>query len=527
METQRASALIRDNLPALYGYSFARLYDKEDAYDLTSEIVCEILTAAETLQKEAAFWGFVWKIAENTFRKFIRRKTFLDHIRDMPETDQNCILWDSPETTLLEQETEHEELYLLRREPALLVKTHREVTVAYYIRGKSCSEIAEEQKISVQMVKYYLFKTRKLLKEGIGMTRKLGEKSYNPGVFRMDFWGDNSTHYTPLFDRKLPGSILLAAYDAPMTMAELSTELGVSTVYLEDEIEILEAAGVIRESGDRYQTSIVIITDAYEKEFMRSTADVYDKIADKIFADTAERLADIRALNFSGSQCDDNRLLWTVLNIAMLCGWTEANRQSPLGKVPRLALGGNGWVFGYDNDYENHHFNGVSMHTEIQGKGAWFSAENYRVIERCQLYDHSNFIAKAEAMCDAVLGNPADEKNAALPDLIEGGFLSCQDGILAANFPVFAESAFNGLCELLRPISQAVADCMIEISDRAEKILMEHAPESVRTQCGDIAKIHHRLDVMAFLLESMVKRGMLTVPNEKVNLCIFGVKKNL
>jgi hypothetical protein len=39
------------------------------------------------------------------------------------------------------------------------------------------------------MVKYYLFKTRKILKEGIGMTREYGEKSYNPGTFRMGFLG--------------------------------------------------------------------------------------------------------------------------------------------------------------------------------------------------------------------------------------------------------------------------------------------------------------------------------------------------
>lgn len=66
---------------------------------------------------------------------------------------------------------------------------------------------------------------------------------------------------------------------------------------------------------------------------------------------------------------------------------------------------------------------------------------------------------------------------------------------------------------------------MVEVSDKAAVILAEHAPESVRAQCADIAKIHHRLDVMAFLMEKMVEKGNLIVPNERVNLCIFGVKK--
>lgn len=83
-----------------------------------------------------------------------------------------------------------------RRELSLLSQTHREVSVAYYIHHKTCSEIAKEQHISVDMVKYHLFKTRKLLKEGIGMTRNLGEKSYNPGVFRINFWATKTVTLT-------------------------------------------------------------------------------------------------------------------------------------------------------------------------------------------------------------------------------------------------------------------------------------------------------------------------------------------
>ena len=52
-----------------------------------------------------------------------------------------------------------------------------------YINGLSCSQTSQKLGISLEMVKYYLFKTRKLLKEGIGMEREYGEKSYNPAKF--------------------------------------------------------------------------------------------------------------------------------------------------------------------------------------------------------------------------------------------------------------------------------------------------------------------------------------------------------
>ena len=97
------------------------------------------------------------------------------------------------------------------------------------------------------------------------MTRKYGEKSYDPGVFRLDFWGDNN-HYDRVFDRRLSGAIMLAAYDAPMTESELAVETGVPAVYLEDELDTLVAAGLMTKRNGRYRTNLIILTDAYEKE---------------------------------------------------------------------------------------------------------------------------------------------------------------------------------------------------------------------------------------------------------------------
>ena len=66
---------------------------------------------------------------------------------------------------------------------------------------------------------------------------------------------------------------------------------------------------------------------------------------------------------------------------------------------------------------------------------------------------------------------------------------------------------------------------MLDISDKAEKILAEHAPAALKNQCRDIAKIHHRLDVAAFLLEELIKENYLTVPSAETPLCMWGVKQ--
>ena len=102
------------------------------------------------------------------------------------------------------------------------------------------------------------------------MERKLGEKSYNPGTLKLDFWGNNYNYYHNICDKKLPQAILLAAYNRPLTQEELSVELGVAMPYLEEELETLETAGLLLKNGKRYETNIIILTSEYKKELANS-----------------------------------------------------------------------------------------------------------------------------------------------------------------------------------------------------------------------------------------------------------------
>ena len=140
--------LLSDNLKNIFAFSLSRLYDRSEAEDLTNDIICEVLKCARGLKNDDAFYGFMWRIAENTFKKRIRKSNF-----QTIEFDESFVgtYWATPEEEYLKTE----ELHLLRRELSLLSKQYRETTVAYYITGKSCSEISTDFGISTEMVKYY------------------------------------------------------------------------------------------------------------------------------------------------------------------------------------------------------------------------------------------------------------------------------------------------------------------------------------------------------------------------------------
>jgi DNA-directed RNA polymerase specialized sigma subunit, sigma24 homolog len=478
------------------------------------------MASARRLERDDAFYAFMWKIASNTFRKYIRKKQ--DNY--IPFDEQFVgVYWKTPE----DEYVESEQLGLLRRELSMLAGQYRAVTVAYYIKGKSCSEIAVSQGISEDMVKYYLFKTRKMLKEGIGMAREFGERSYNPGTFRMDYWGGgNNSIYWNLFKRLLPGNILLAAYETPMSVNELSSEMGVATVYLEDELEPLEQHGIIRKLGEKYQTNIVIFADSAEKEIAALIKPISENAGKEVYTALTKLLPKLRALDFKGNDYNDNRMLWTFTNIVMMMALSirDGETRQRFGGYPPLSNGSYGFIYGYDHKCDNHHFNGIYGNCENDDKTAFISAENYRIIEKSQKWKPVNWNKSVRAMTDAVLCKPVDENNDVLIQIIGEGFISINNGVLNAEFPVFtAECLYNQVWELIKPICETVAIHIGEICDKAADIFVKTAPKQLGDRRAQLTYIKYQTDSMAFIVESMVEQKYLIIPDTDEKLCIYGV----
>lgn len=524
MDRNTAAGLLEQNLPAIFSYCLSRLYDKSEAEDLAEDILYEVLKSVHRLRNDEAFYGFLWKTAENVFRTYLRRKKY----ESVPFDEQFVgICYETPEAKLFESE----EVHLLRRELSLLSKQYREITVLYYIYGKTCAEIASALQISKEMVKYYLFQTRKKLKEGIDMTREFGEKSYNPAQFSCDFWGGNNS-YWQLFRRKLPQNIVLASYEKPLTLSELSVELGVSAPYLEDELDILTEHWLIQKSGDKYQTNMVIFKNEAVKRAEKDFPTIYRPYAGRI----AKLISDIKTqfgkLEFEGNDVDDNRMKWIMTNLAMYFGVIEAHKESvkTYGEYPPLSNGTNGFVFGYDFDHQAEgRFNGIYAEIPSYKNDLFVSIFNYRIIERCQNVNLGGgpcYLNRITALHDAIIHKHASEKNEQIIPMIKEGYISSENGILSANFPVFTGKLFeNEVKKLLTPAIDEIAHCMDEISGLAIDRIRPSIPNALKDRCDYVIRISYMLDTIAYLVETMVEEGALTVPNEKANLCMFGVDR--
>lgn len=495
MNQQTIAALAEANMKTIFAYALNRVTVREEAEDLAGDILLAVLQSAPQLKNEDAFYGWFWAIAANTTKKYFRKKSG----HPVAELDESY----SEDEDVAETVVLKEEIAVLRRELSLLSKEYRECTLAYYFDELSCREISEKFGISVEMVKYYLYKTRRMLKEGMTMTREYGEKSYRPAVFHFNviFSGVFNREYQNLFNRKLPGNILYCAYYTPMTVSELSLELGVSAVYLEDEIELLKAYDLLTVTGNgRVQTKLCIFTEAFDREFYRAAEERFTDRLGTILSSVKQKLPEIRKLDFCGCAMEDNRLLW-ALYYKLICEGCGHWKDFCHVEYPRVLYGdAQGVVYGVDyeegdNKYSSNAFAGYYGLSET-------TAANF-----------ADF---------GVLG----EKNAfgsghnwtRLTELVDRS----RNGGANAPLAYFTPAQVNRIYgEILAEEIAALGEFYRDLTDCAAEIMKNHAPKSVAEEVDAVLRstIFHR--TVGLMGKLAVDTGEIRQPDDDLPAAVF------
>ena len=495
MNYQTIADLTEANMKTIFAYALNRVSGKEEAEDLAGDIILAVLQSAPRLKNEDAFYGWFWAIAANTTKKYFRKKSG----HPVAELDESY----SEDEDVAETVAGREEIAVLRRELSLLSKEYRECTLAYYFDELSCREISEKFGISVEMVKYYLYKTRRILKEGIAMTREYGEKSYRPADFHFHtiFSGSFNREYLKLFDRKLPGNILYCAYYTPVTVSELSLELGVSAVYLEDEIELLKTYDFLTADGHgKVQTKLCIFTEAFDREFYRAVEERFTDRLGTILSSVKQKLPEIRTLNFRGCAMEENRLMWALYYnlIREGCGhWKDFCHV----EYPHVLYGdARGVVYGVD--YE-------------EGEGVY----------------SSNAFAGYYGLSETTAANFADfgilgEKNAfgsghnwtRLTELVERSRNGGADAPLAYFTPAQVNRIYG---EILAEEIAALGEFYRDLTDCAAEIMKNHVPKSAAEEVDAVLRstIFHR--TVGLMGKLAADTGEMKQPDDDLPAAVF------
>lgn len=274
-----------------------------DAEDLSQEILCEIIKSSTNLRDDSAFYGFMWSVARNVYRQWYRKKLSVNEC-ELTDEIAECAGWldvDFDEKT---------DVQCLRRELTLLAEKYRRAVILYYIENKSCLEIAQILSVSESMVKYLLFKSRKILKEGMLMERRFGELSYNPRKLIPMYSGEGPNCFYSFMDNLLRQNIVLACYNDSLTAEQISLETGLPLPYLDDNIREMTEREVLLQTGRRYLANIVIVNRECSEDICRKVLAEYDTIANLIIEFVDSYMEKYVKMGFYGADFSENALRW-------------------------------------------------------------------------------------------------------------------------------------------------------------------------------------------------------------------------
>jgi hypothetical protein len=149
------------------------------------------------------------------------------------------------------------------------------------------------------------------------------------------------------------------------------------------------------------------------------------------------------------------------------------------------------------------------------------------VIKNVQLWQGSSKL-RSDALCDAILKKDVTDCSSqeAVAQLVNEGMISAKEGKLNANFPTITSKENYLIYEELKPIVNKIVDCMDGICSSAASLFKKHSPKELVERCEQLAYVRYQADAMGIIVENLVSDGFLSVPKERTNLCVYGVRKN-
>ena len=278
MKKEQADKIITEYLQKIYGFAMKKAYSYDEAEDICSEIVLEVYQSLLRSDEIVNLEGYIWRISEHTYSKFVSSKK-----------KHEGISIDGLEIPYFEEEyceDTEAETKRLRREIAFLTEVRRKIVYMFYYLKRSIASIASELNIPEGTVKWHLNRARKELKEGFSMERKIGKLGLNP-FEAVDIGHDGApgSKGGPEYylEDKINLNIVYSVYYTPRTKEEIAEELGMTLVYIEDRINLLEDNGfIIRTKGDKYTTFVRFSPETYSLELNENTTKIQLRIAEDI-----------------------------------------------------------------------------------------------------------------------------------------------------------------------------------------------------------------------------------------------------
>ena len=513
MEKHELDSKIAEVSKSILSYCMARTSNQHDAEDLAQDILLELMRSAPNIRDDKAFYGFMWSVAGHVYKQWYKKKLRrreCEWTEDIGDAS-NCFddIW-----------KDNSDLFLLRRELALLSEKYRHATILYYLENKSCSEISSLLSVSESMVKYLLFKSRKILKGGMSMERDFGEQSYRPKHLNLMYMGEGPNRYWELMDQnKIRQNILWACYNDSLTEEEIALQIGVSLPYIENDIQKLTDVWLLKKDGRRYRTNIILFTSDFETEKSAKCLPFQKEIAEKLRAFLDENGAEIRGIGFYGSQMSLSSLKWHMVTMMLLDAYSAVgDRLLSHSERPATAFGEHAYLWGVEQVKGG--FNCCTLlaeewHTNISMYFMdWSGRTN---LHHSDFYSSSQWVKLYGKICCGNMDDLNEFEGEIAAEMVRKGYVVRRDNTLFPAMPVYTEEQLNGMMKLQKTVADEIVDIMQKLYGLVAELLGNHVPTHLKSQVNEIAAMSLFHDATYVPASLLVHDGYLStdwVPGE-------------
>ena len=331
MNRQDAENIITEYLKPIFGFTLKRCKNTHDAEDLSQDIVLRAFHALLIKDDIGNTDKFIWTVAHNALNNYYRDAAKC--VIGVPLDEISEIIADPD--SVFENDDNSDSIKRLQNEIAYLSKLQRKIVIAYYFENKRQADIAKTLDIPLGTVKWHLFEAKKELKRGMNIMRKTSELKFNPINFHS--YGINGSIGTKspdeFFRSTLSQNICYCVRNAAKTINEIADDLGVSPVYVENEVNFLEEYGFLKEQNSTYIVNFIISEPTAELLTMQN--DMYRRAAELFANDLYDELTSSGILDDPDIWCgqtdapisltespkaDRNFILWSL--IPYIAAWS-------------------------------------------------------------------------------------------------------------------------------------------------------------------------------------------------------------
>jgi RNA polymerase sigma factor, sigma-70 family len=530
-----------DFLGTVYYFCLKRTGGADEAESLASDISLAVISELRRGVTPDNFAAWVWRIARNRYAKWAAAKRKSAEIT--AGADINTLdLFDG--SSIEDGVIGREDLNLMRRELAFISSDYRKILVAYYIDYRSVGDIAASLSLPVGTVKVRLFRSRNILKEGMNMSREFGSLSYKPEniSFTMNgLCGDNGEPWS-IVNRQICKNIIIAAYRTPSTAEELAMELGIALPYMEDELNNLVSATLLRKNGRKYETNIFVISADAQGKIYGRIREIAPALTEKVIEMNeyqAACFAENGTVWHEGYQPYED-MKWAMLMIRAdeLMQGTAFNIGIESPNVKRGERTGqpvrpnNGeWELTGFEEYrgDTPPFVGCHGSQDTPAGEADIKFRRYKFFYKNLAFKTPMYMSYREeqALLAVAKGEGTDINESVLESLVGHGYLKHEGGKYTPTFRVTFEDKIGSLTaeqdakfnaiynEAIEQLKDVYQFCRDTIYNEVPDFLKENT-FSIDTACSNIFKIRE------VILEEALRTGYVACPDDESRLRVLG-----